>query len=165
MYRTLVKSRLVWGLSLLTACPTGLSAQTQSDRLAQLRLTDPNGFVLTMTAVMVVFLALALLIVFFKCLGRFMQSISKRNEPQTSTSTLYATPSERGTQPSGEVAVAVAMALRAHQVPSAEVAAAIALSVEDFLCNSHDHESYKLTIRSRSTQWNHRGQMLRRSPY
>lgn len=165
MYNTSVISRLIGGLSLVVALPMGLLAEGHNQRIADLQATDPNGFVLTLTAVSVVFSALALLIVFFKGLGRLMLYLSERNKPKPSTSTLSVVSSTDDT-PAGEVAVAIAMALRSkQQAPNEELVAAICLSIEDYLSNRHDMESYKLTIKPRPTQWNHRGQTMRQYPY
>lgn len=166
MYRTALTPRLIGGLSLLIACPMGLLAQSQSERIAQLEATDPNGFVLTLTAVTVVFSALTLLIVFFKGLGRLMLYLSERNKPKPSTSAPSAVSSNDTPSAQEEVAVAISLALGAVQsAPSNEAMAAICLSLEDYLSSSHDQESYKLTIKPRVTQWNHRGQTLRKHPY
>lgn len=156
--------RLTWVLLLGVATQGALLAEP--NRTTDLTTTDPNGFILTLTAVSVVFTALALLIVFFKCLGRVILYLSERNKVKSQGATLTPKPSCQGDALDAEVVVAISMALEATQaVPTGEAMAAIALSIEDYLSNSHDHETYRLTIKPRQTSWNNRSFGLRQNPH
>ncbi|MDY3090795.1 MAG: OadG family transporter subunit [Porphyromonas sp.] len=162
MYNASAKRNRHAGLLLAVALPLGLQAENLS-RSAQLQQTDPNGLILTMTAVFVVFLALVLLVVVFKAIGRGLLALStpKTQAPECAQPTTTTTTSAQD----NEVAVAISMALNSYRkMPSQEAMAAIALSIEDYCSNLHDFESYRLTIRPKATQWNARVQNLRKYP-
>lgn len=133
----------------------------QSHNAMQLQETDPHGFILTLTAVGVVFTVLISLIVFFKSLGKLMQYLYHRHKVQEVQPTECPASSL-----SPEAVVAIALALRSSkQSASDEEACCIALSLADYINSQHDQESYKLTIRPRPTQWNSRQQGLRKYPH
>lgn len=164
MCNILAKCRLVWGLLfVLVATPTGLLAQ--SERTAMLKATDPNGFILTLTAVTVVFSALILLIIFFKTLGYFIQTIAQKSRNsivEVSQSVDEPIKSTLG----NEVAVAIGLALKQSKTElNDEAIVAVALSLEDYISGSHDYESYKLSIQHRPTQWHSKHLGLRKFPY
>lgn len=162
MYNASAKRNRRAGLLLAAALPLGLQAQDLS-RSAQLQQTDPNGLILTVTAVSVVFLALLLLVFFFKGIGKGLLALSKPKA--TAPEHAQVTTSSTTSVPDKEVAAAITMALDSYRTaPNLETMAAIALTIEDYCSSLHDHESYKLTIRPKSTQWNARVQNLRKYP-
>lgn len=163
MYPAFATRRLALGLA--TVLSLGGAMHAQSQNLEQLKTTDPHGFVLTLTAVSVVFSALALLIVFFKGIGRLMQYLSERHKRKQAEAS--ECPPVASTRPTPEVLVAISLALQSSRIegiPEEEVAC-IALSLADHLSGQHDRESYKLTIRHRASQWNNRQAGLRQYPY
>lgn len=164
MMNILAHQRLGLGL-LLVALPEVLSAET-STRAQQMQETDPTGIVLTLTAVTVVFLALALLIAFFTLLGKLMQSLSSRPSGGLKPEYTATSTPQKPQSKDEEIALAISLALQTEALdPRSELVAAIALSLADYAESQHDHESYRLTIRPRVTAWNHRGQAMRQYPY
>lgn len=150
--RTLRSTSLVLALLALGHVAVAQEAAPGNDLTAQ----DPHGWVLTLTSVSVVFLALVSLIIVFTVIGRLF---SKRTAQAGSVPTFgVASP-----RLSGEVEAAVAMALSQWQAErEAEVAAVIALALETELNTQHDAESFVLTIKPRVTQWNARSLGLRK---
>ena len=142
--------------SLWAAETAPLSAKVQT-----LQEQDPAGLIMTLTAVLVVFLALTMLVLVFKYLGRLFTR-SKGTAPVAQAAA--GGPAASGAaKPSPEALVAISLALRAASaVPSGELAAAIAMALASEREAQHDHESYVLTIRRRPTQWNARIQGLQR---
>lgn len=153
------------GLLFAVALPLDLLAEGKGSMALQ--ANDPIGIILTITAVSVVFTALALLVLLFKLIGRVMLALSsKTNEARELDDQQVSLARAEGKE-SNEIAVAISLALAMEQKQgvSDEVAIAIALSLEDSMSYQHDQESYRLTIRPRQTQWNHKAQSLRKYPF
>lgn len=158
--------RLVLGLSSLIALPQ--VALAESMRSAQLKETDPSGLILTFTAVSVVFLALILLVVVFKSIGKLLIYLAKRSETQAGvSSSVSATPhpSAKESRCGDAVAIAIALSLAQERVSlSNEAMAALGFALHQYGVDCHDHESYRLTIRHRPTQWNDKSLCIRQYP-
>ena len=141
-------------LSLLSALPLlavpsvawAQRAPQLSEKVQQLADRDPAGGIMTFTAVLVVFSALAMLVIIFHGIGLLFQRKTKAPAPVKS-------PSQK--------AVAISLALSHATGKPDEVAAAISLALQAELETQHDYESYTLTIRHRPTQWNARIQGTR----
>ena len=107
---------------------------------------------MTFTAVLVVFLALLMLVLIFRCIGIFFQ---RRNAPKVEKPATQKAPAASSTgKPSAEALVAISLALQSATGKPDEVAAVIAMALRSELETQHDHESYVLTIRHRPTMWN-----------
>ena len=135
-----------------------VDAKTKSQVMKE---QDPHGFVLTLIAVMVVFIALLILAFIFGWIG----NASKRaleGEPKASKKekTKKAKPGEM----TPEIAAAISMAL--SQEFGGEVYAAIALALDDYLSGGiHDLESMIITIKpSTGSQWADKTQNFRQLP-
>lgn len=153
--RTLRSTSLVLALLALGHVAVALEAAPGNDLTAQ----DPHGWVLTLTSVSVVFLALVSLIIVFTVIGRLF---SKRTAQAGSVPTFGVASPPASPRLSGEVEAAVAMALRQWQAErDAEIMAVIALALDAELNVQHDQESFTLTIQRRATQWNARSLGLR----
>lgn len=153
--RTLRSTSLVLALLALGHVAVAQEAAPGNDLTAQ----DPHGWVLTLTSVSVVFLALVSLIIVFTVIGRLF---SKRTAQAGSVPTFGVASPPASPRLSGEVEAAVAMALRQWQAErDAEIMAVIALALDAELNVQHDQESFTLTIQRRATQWNARSLGLR----
>lgn len=153
--RTLRSTSLVLALLAPGHVAVALEAAPGNDLTAQ----DPHGWVLTLTSVSVVFLALVSLIIVFTVIGRLF---SKRTAQAGSVPTFGVASPPASPRLSGEVEAAVAMALRQWQAErDAEIMAVIALALDAELNVQHDQESFTLTIQRRATQWNARSLGLR----
>lgn len=158
--------RAALAITLAFASP---ASWAQSERAMHLKEQDPNGFILTATAVLVVFSSLLMLVVVFRSIGKFMLYLSDRHKQKATTSpTEYPTNTHTSkAAPSNEVAVAITLALNSelgswHE----EVMAAIAMALRSELEQQHDSESYVLTIKPRKTsQWQDRAQSMRKFNY
>ncbi len=135
-----------------------VDAKTKSQVMKE---QDPHGFVLTLIAVMVVFIALLILAIIFGWIG----NASKRaleGGPKASRNekTKKAKPGEM----TPEIAAAISMAL--SQEFGGEVYAAIALALDDYLSGGiHDLESMIITIKpSTGSQWADKTQNFRQLP-
>lgn len=131
----------------------GWAEQTpeQAKKIEQLAARDPQGLIMTLTAVLVVFSALAMLVIIFKLIGRLFQSSAAKPGAQPQV----AQPAPSGAQPSSEAMVAIGLALRQLGAGEpGEVAAAVSMALRSELYQQHDQESYVLTIRRRPTLWN-----------
>ncbi len=164
---TYLKRSALLGLMLCLSQAYAL-AQTagQSDKIARLKAEDPNGFVLTITAVLVVFSALITLAIVFTSVGKLMQKLSadKGQKPKKAETKKPRKVSKNA--PSQDVSVAISMALTQElQARSGDVIAAIAMALREELECQHDEESYCLTIQPRPTQWNERSQSMRKYDY
>ena len=107
---------------------------------------------MTFTAVLVVFLALLMLVLIFRCIGIFFQ---RRNAPKVEKPATQKAPAASSTgKPSAEALVAISLAVQSAAGKPDEVAAVIAMALRSELETQHDHESYVLTIRHRPTMWN-----------
>lgn len=140
----------------------------QSARSIALKEQDPNGFILTLTAVLVVFSSLLMLVVVFRSIGKFMLYLnerSKQKELKSQTEYKPNTHSAKST-PTNEELVAIGLALDSELgVCRDEVIAAIAMALRAELEQQHDTESYVLTIKHRPTQWNARAEGIRKFNY
>lgn len=145
-----------------------VSVFAQSDRIqqrsAELAGKDPHGWIMTLTAVSVVFSALIILAVCYHILGYF--NGGKGAEKLTAWRRARAERKagrQAGNQGNPEVAAAIAMALKAHN--GGETEAAIACAMHLYLSETvHDKESYVLTICRSNSQWNAKGQNFRMLP-
>lgn len=146
--------QLTLGLS-LAAAPMVAWAQDHpqlSEKVQRLAERDPAGGIMTFTAVLVVFLALLMLVLIFRCIGIFFQ---RRNAPKVEKPATQKAPAASSTgKPSAEALVAISLALQSAAAKPDEVAAVIAMALRSELETQHDHESYVLTIRHRPTMWN-----------
>ena len=113
---------------------TILATSAKSEMLAQ---RDPHGFIMTLTAVAVVFSALFILYIFFGILGDIISGkLKRRISPKVKTASKV---------PDAETASAIALALQEQN--AGEIQAAIAVALEEhFAHNVHDQESYIITI-------------------
>ena len=113
---------------------TILATSAKSEMLAQ---RDPHGFIMTLTAVAVVFSALFILYIFFGILGDIISGkLKKRISPKVETASKV---------PDAETGSAIALALQEQN--AGEIQAAIAMALEEhFGHNVHDQESYIITI-------------------
>lgn len=108
----------------------------QETKAERLKRTDPHGWTLTLVAVGVVFSALIILFLCYTlvgaiCTGRFKRTRRPRKAKKTAE---------------GEVAAAIALALK--MAGGSEAEAAIGLALHMYLSESvHDTESYVITIR------------------
>ncbi|MGM9787213.1 MAG: OadG family protein [Candidatus Cryptobacteroides sp.] len=111
-----------------------LSTSAKSEMLAQ---RDPHGFIMTITAVAVVFGALIILYFFFGILGNFFSG-------RINLGRIFRRRKGKGKE--DEIAAAIAMAL--NDELSGEVHAAIGLALNEYLDDTvHDYESYIITIK------------------
>lgn len=134
-----------------------------SARSAALQQSDPSGLALTLTAVGVVFTALAMLVIVFKLIGRLMQRLN--NKPAMVVRTEYPQ-SAVGRPQEAEVMTAIALALDAERrQTSPEVAIAISMALRAYLEPVHDTESFVLTFAPRrATQWSNKAWGMRQYP-
>lgn len=134
-----------------------------SARSVSLQQSDPSGLALTLTAVGVVFMALAMLVIVFKLIGRLMQRLD--NKPAMIVPTEYPQPITSKSR-QAEVTTAIALALEAESgKPSPEVAIAIGMALRGYLEPKHDAESFVLTLAPRhATQWNNKAWGMRQCP-
>lgn len=168
MARQFTKHLKLIGLPILVAASPIAPVMAQTSRTRTLLETDPNGLILTLTAVFVVFSVLALLIFFFKGVGRLMQYLLKLQERKATKAEDQAIASSpNNSADANEVALAISLALQSELNPaiSEEAVVAISLSLADYTSVWHDEESYKMTIRQRPSQWNSKAYGLRKYPH
>ena len=135
-----------------------VDAKTKSQVMKE---QDPHGFVLTLIAVMVVFIALLILAIIFGWIG----NASKRAlEGGPKASKKEKTKKAKPGEMTPEIAAAISMAL--SQEFGGEVYAAIALALDDYLSGGiHDLESMIITIKpSTGSQWADKTQNFRQLP-
>ncbi len=135
-----------------------VDAKTKSQVMKE---QDPHGFVLTLIAVMVVFIALLILAFIFGWIG----NASKRAlEGGPKASKKEKTKKAKPEEMTPEIAAAISMAL--SQEFGGEVYAAIALALDDYLSGGiHDLESMIITIKpSTGSQWADKTQNFRQLP-
>ena len=114
----------------------------EESKAEKLMRTDPHGFTLTLVAVGVVFLALVVLYLCYTlvgaiCTGKFRRPEGKKAGKKAG---------KAGKAAEGEIAAAIALALRLEGGNETEAASARAL--DPYLNESvHDNESYVITIR------------------
>ena len=135
-----------------------VDAKTKSQVMKE---QDPHGLVLTLIAVMVVFIALLILAFIFGWIG----NASKRAlEGGPKASKKEKTKKAKPGEMNPEIAAAISMAL--SQEFGGEVYAAIALALDDYLSGGiHDLESMIITIKpSTGSQWADKTQNFRQLP-
>ena len=135
-----------------------VDAKTKSQVMKE---QDPHGLVLTLIAVMVVFIALLILAFIFGWIG----NASKRAlEGGPKASKKEKTKKAKPGEMTPEIAAAISMAL--SQEFGGEVYAAIALALDDYLSGGiHDLESMIITIKpSTGSQWADKTQNFRQLP-
>lgn len=135
-----------------------VDAKTKSQVMKE---QDPHGFVLTLIAVMVVFIALLILAIIFGWIGNASKRALEGGPKATKKEkTKKAKPGEM----TPEIAAAISMAL--SQEFGGEVYAAIALALDDYLSGGiHDLESMIITIKpSTGSQWADKTQNFRQLP-
>lgn len=136
--------------------PSPMKAETRQETRSksdEIKEKDPHGFVLTVVCVAVVFSALAILFLIYNLLGMFFTGKFKRK----------SSPAPSGSGMTPEEAAAVAMALDMEM--SGETEAAICTALHLYLSEeSHDSESFIITIRPHKTAWNDKHQISRKLP-
>lgn len=121
----------------------------------QMMETDPTGIVLSITAISVVFVALAMLYIIYKLIGKagnrkFPVKVKKEDK-------------EMNKEMTPETALAIALSLDMEM--SGETYAAIAMALHRHLEGTvHDEESFVLTIRPTFSTWASRHSTLRQLP-
>ena len=119
--------------------PLLASATEKSEAMG---VKDPYGITLTVTSVMVVFVALLVLSIVYFYVGKIFTKGQKTSKQQK----VSQKPAAAQGKPDEETALAIALALRGEMSQEAEVAVAMAL--HRYLSETaHDDESYVLTIR------------------
>lgn len=122
----------------------------EESKAEKLMRTDPHGFTLTLVAVGVVFLALVVLYLCYTLVGAICTGKFRRPEGKKAARKAGKKAGKDGKAGSkaaeGEIAAAIALALRLEG--GNETEAAIALALDRYLNESvHDNESYVITIR------------------
>lgn len=151
---------------LLPALPMMAQAEKVHQRSAELAQRDPHGWIMTLTAVAVVFAALILLAIAYNILGYYnggkgAERIAARRKARAERKA--ARKARENSEMSPETAAAIALALDAMGGNETEAAIATALSL--YLSDSvHDTESYVLTIRPQQSAWSQKGQNFRQLP-
>lgn len=139
-----------------------VNTETGSQRIGR---TDPHGWVLTLTAVSVVFAALIILWLIFNFTGNVFSGKYRKSGGKASESPKKTAGSgKRGGVPDAETAAAIALAL--ERECGGETHAAIAAALHLYLNDTvHDEESFVLTIRQpASSGWKDKAHTLRRLP-
>ena len=115
----------------------------EESKAEKLLRTDPHGFTLSLVAVGVVFLALVVLYLCYTLVGAICTGKFRRPEGKKAA---RKAGKKAGKAADGEIAAAIALALRLEG--GNETEAAIALALDRYLNESiHDNESYVITIR------------------
>ncbi|MGL5227420.1 MAG: OadG family transporter subunit [Bacteroidales bacterium] len=102
-----------WALAEKVTPSTNNKILTGQEAVLKFKENDPTGVGMAITAMMVVFFALIVLYVVFKCIGNTAMRISKRNALKAQKGTVVQKPVDLGTE-SGEVFAAIAMALHEY---------------------------------------------------
>jgi len=128
--------------------------KTKAQKMAE---TDPHGWILSVTAVSVVFSALIILFLIYTLSGAFFSGKFKR-EPKPKKTAL------KSGDINPEVAAAIAMAI--DKEFGSEVYAAIGLALDQYFNDTvHDQESFILTIKpSEQTGWSNKSLNFRKRP-
>lgn len=136
---------------------SGLQASAQNsaavaEKSQMMAEKDPYGLIMTVTAAGVVFIALIILYIVYKYIGKFLSGqLSFKREKKMKNE---MTP---------ETALAIAMAL--DRECSGETQAAIGLALHQYLNDTvHDQESFVLTIKPTFSAWASRYATLRQLP-
>lgn len=135
---------------------TALPALAQGDVAEKSRIMaerDPHGFIMSVTAAGVVFVALIILYIVYKYIGKLLSGqISLKRKKK-----------EMKKEMTPEVALAIAMAL--DRECGGEVNAAIGLALHEYFSETvHDQESFVITIRPTLSAWASRYATLRQLP-
>ncbi len=127
-------NRLSIAAVLLTVCQiAGADVQTKSMQMVD---KDPQGWIMTLTSICVVFAVLILLWFIYSLVGKAFSGKFRSSVPKVAGA--------KGMSP--EVAAAIAMALEKEN--NSEVNAAIALALHQYMNDTvHDQESFVLTIK------------------
>lgn len=127
-----------------------LNSATKSQIMAE---RDPHGFIMAITAICVVFIALIILYLFYKYIGK----------AYTGKIRLKKTSGKKGGKTDEETALAIALAL--EQECGGEIEAAIAAALHMYMNDTvHDEESFVLTISHKPSAWATKQFMLRQLP-
>ena len=120
---------------------------------------DPYGFIMLITCAGVVFVALVLLYIIYKYMGKL--HTHKSADKPSSSAPIAAKTGKDGLTP--ETALAIAMAL--DKECGGETKAAIAMALHQYFNDTvHDQESFVLTIKPTFSQWASRYSTLRQLP-
>lgn len=105
--RLLQRSSIVASAIVLSSLSLGAQSVSKAN---ELRVEDPSGIVMTITAMLVVFFGLAVLYLCFKGIGKLSQHLSARNRRrENAPKSAVVSTSKNGMSP--EVTVAIGMAL------------------------------------------------------
>lgn len=140
-------------------CPHIILLQI-SDKSSLMAQRDPHGFIMSLTAVAVVFSSLIILYLCYSLIGRLMSGQTKLPDFKALFKRNKSDESQEVTE---EIAVAIAMALQEEN--SDEVYAAIAMALHSYNSDQiHDTESYVITIRPSVNRCSDRSDYFRKSP-
>lgn len=128
-----------------------------SNKIENLETMDPSGFIMTLTAVSVVFLALITLSIVFYFIGRLMSRPRVSNKKITSAKNKY--------DEAKEIDVAILMAITQNRTHMEDNVVAISLALSQCRVMVHDGIGARLTIKRRNSKWNDSSQRLRRYDY
>lgn len=134
-------------------------AISQSDLMAQ---RDPHGYIMSLTAVAVVFSALIILFICYSITGNIMSGKWKFKLPKRAPKKAAE---RRGTSSVKEEEVAVAIAMALEKEFGNEVQAAIGMALHRYFTESiHDNESFVITIKPAASKWAERQSTFRKLP-
>ena len=105
--RLLQRSSIVASAIVLSSLSLGAQSVSKAN---ELRVEDPSGIVMTITAMLVVFFGLAVLYLCFKGIGKLSQHLSARNRRRENAPKKVVAPTQKNGM-SPEVTVAIGMAL------------------------------------------------------
>lgn len=126
-------------------------------KVENVKKMDPNGSIMTITAILVVFFSLMLLSIVFYFIGKLMTKSENKNDVKNNLVGIVNNP-----KMTKEQEVAVLMALTQHLSDNGEVMAAISMAIRQASEQVHDTESLKLTIKHRPSSWNDRAHGMRK---
>lgn len=130
------------------------------DKSGLMAQRDPHGFIMSITAVAVVFSSLIILYLCYSLIGKFLSGQIRMPDIKMFFRKKDSTGQDEMTD---ETAAAIAMALQEEN--SDEVYAAIAMALHSYSSDQvHDTESYVITIRPSQAGTSDRSRWFRKAP-
>ncbi|MCF0173591.1 MAG: lamin tail domain-containing protein [Bacteroidales bacterium] len=126
------------------------------------KLTDPHGFIATITAMFVVLLALAILYRIFKRIGQLTTYAERRQAAKEAANASAQNDAAAGAEPAAVQTASSASPVASQGDTAAAIATALHLYAEEQ--EGHDIESLVVTIGHNRTVWNSKAKAMRQTP-
>lgn len=139
----------------VSASPNIANTPVLNNKIARTKAEDPHGFAITILAMSTVFACLALLFIFFKLIGTFMDHINTAKKIANKQPLKPVTKTVKAVDEVIETSTTILKdGLKTKGIDKKVYIAVISMALKQYQDDVHDVESGIITIKPRQTNWN-----------